>query len=301
MITLQNSKPLYLRGERMRKTLPFICIIFIITSCLFGILYFSSPKSTLEARTPTPDIYVSTLSSKVYSGIITSTITSTGFVINNAPDIYIENIHIEHGKYPGRNEFILSHNIGDILNKGDLFYVYDKEEVHAAFDCKIIDVVYTETSIQISLLNYEKLFVVTSLDYENLSLLNYGTKASVMVTSHDTTKYFDANIIYLGYEINNRKVDVHISTNEKLLPGTPVNVAFEIVHETESLYILKSMLMMDGNTYYVEVQDNSGERTRRDVELGDFFDVYTNGQNTEFVEIKNGLTEGECLVVDMIG
>jgi hypothetical protein len=43
------------------------------------------------------------------------------------------------------------------------------------------------------------------------------------------------------------------------------------------------MLMMDGNTYYVEVQDNSGERTRRDVELGDFFDVYTK------VKIRNSL------------
>ncbi len=285
----------------MRKTLPFLCIILLLTSCLFGILYFSSTGNTQEARTPTPDIYVTPLKSKVYSGVITSTITSTGSVINNYPDLYIENIHVEFGKYPEKNKFLFSHKIGDILSNGDLLYVYDKEEVKATFDCKIVDVVYTDESVQISLLNYERLFILTSIDFEKLALLNYDTKTSVFITIQANTRKFDAKIIYLGYEINDRKVDVHIYTNEKLLPGTPVDVAFEIVHETESLYILKNMLMMDGNTYYVEVQENGGERTRRDVEIGDFFNDYTDGQNSEFVEIKSGLEEGESLIVDMIG
>ena len=77
----------------MKKILPFICILLLLTSCIFGILYFTAlddEENDLEVQQSTTP-----LRSTVESGIINSTITTTGNVINDAADIYIENISID--------------------------------------------------------------------------------------------------------------------------------------------------------------------------------------------------------------
>ena len=138
------------------------------------------------------------------------------------------------------------------------------------------------------------------IDYDKLNLLNFDTKTIITLTTQDATKTYTGKIINFGYEVKDGKVDVQIHSDEKFLPGTPLEISFEIVHQTESLYILKQMLLMDGDIYYVEVENEDGQRTRREVEIGDFFDEYSNNEKIEYVEIKHGLQLGERLIVDII-
>ena len=111
---------------------------------------------------------------------------------------------------------------------------------------------------------------------------------------------FNASVKNIGYEVEDGKINIQIDCNEKLLPGTPVKIKFEIVSQVESLYILKQMLMMDGDTYYVEVEESDGTRIRKDIEIGNFFDEYNDGEKIEYVEIKSGLELGEKLIVDIV-
>lgn len=282
----------------MRKILPFICILLLLTSCIFGLLYFTSSndeENILEVQQSTTP-----LRSTVESGIITSTVTSTGNVIHDASDIYIENISIDFKNKSDSKYFSSTHKIGDILKKDDLLYTYKGKDIKIKYDCKIVNMIISEKSVQFSLLNYDNLFIVASVDYDKLNFLDFDTKTVLTLTTQDTTKTYNGKIINFGYEIKDGKVDVQIHSDEKFLPGTPLKVSFEIVHQTESLYILKQMLLMDGDTYYVEVENEDGQRTRREVEIGDFFDEYSNDEKIEYVEIKHGLQLGERLIVDII-
>ncbi len=282
----------------MKKILPFICILLLLTSCIFGILYFTAlddEENDLEVQQSTTP-----LRSTVESGIINSTITTTGNVINDAADIYIENISIDFENKLDSKYFRSTHKIGDVLKKDDILYTYKEKDIQTKYDCKIVNMIISEESVQFNLLNYDKLFIVASIDYDKLNLLNFDTKTIITLTTQDATKTYTGKIINFGYEVKDGKVDVQIHSDEKFLPGTPLEISFEIVHQTESLYILKQMLLMDGDIYYVEVENEDGQRTRREVEIGDFFDEYSNNEKIEYVEIKNGLQLGERLIVDII-
>lgn len=240
------------------------------------------------------------LRSSVESGIITSTLTSEGNVIADAPDVYIENIFVDFGHKYNAKYFSTPHQIGVILKKGDLLYTFKGKEVKTAYDCKIVDMVIDDYSANFSLLIYDKLFIVTSVDYDKLNYLDFNTKTELTLNIQGEKERYTGKIINFGYEVKNGKVEVRIHCDEKLLPGTPLNVSFEIVHQTESLYILKQMLLMDGDTYYVEVEDGNGQRTRKEVEIGEFFDNYDNEHKVEYVEIKSGLELGERLIIDIV-
>ncbi len=285
----------------MRKILPSICVILLLTSCILGLLYFTSLYDEYdEVNIPEIQQNKTSLRSSVESGVITSTITSKGSVISDSPDIYIENISVDFNNKSDSKYFSTACKIGDILKKGDLLYEYKGKKVKTNYDCKIVNMVVSDKSAQLSLLNYDNLFIVTSVDFDKLNLLDFNTKTILKLTTKDETKTYNGKIVNFGYEIKDGKIDVQIRSDEKLLPGTPLEVNFEITHQTESLYILKQMLLMDGNTYYVEVENEEGKRTHREVEIGDFFYEYSDNQKIEYVEIKNGLKLGEHLIVDII-
>ena len=138
----------------MKKILPFICILLLIISCIFGILYFiefDDEENILEVQqTTTP------LRSTVESGIINSAITSTGNVINDAADIYIENIFIDFENKLDSKYFRTTHKIGDVLKKDDTLYTYKGKGIKAKYDCKIVNMIISEDLVEFNLLNYEK-------------------------------------------------------------------------------------------------------------------------------------------------
>ena len=78
----------------MRKLLPFVCIVLLLTSCIFGVLYFLSSEDK-PAIVEEPINKTVELRSSVETGIITSTLAADGNVIGDSPDIYMESISVD--------------------------------------------------------------------------------------------------------------------------------------------------------------------------------------------------------------
>ena len=140
----------------------------------------------------------------------------------------------------------------------------------------------------------------TNISLDKLSLLNFDTKTIVSQKLNGAKQSFNAKIDNFGYEVVDNEIAVIITTDEKFLPGTTLEITFEIINEMESLYILKQMLMKDGDVYYVEVENNEGFRQRKDIEIGDFFEIYNGNTDIEYVTVVSGLQEGEKLIIDII-
>ena len=149
------------------------------------------------------------------------------------------------------------------------------------------------------MVNFDKLYIIGKIDIDKLNLLDFNTKTTISVKDGKSERIIGAKIINFGYEVKDGKIDVLIHTDENLFPGTPVKIFFEITHKTESLYILKQMLMKEGDSYYVETEASNGDRVRKDVQIGDFFDEYNDGGKIEYVEILSGLEMGEKLIIDI--
>lgn len=281
----------------MRKWLPFICIVLLITTAVFGILYFSAFKSgdnTVAEASSQEEI---TLRSSVYTGTIESTIVSEGKVLGDSPDVYIESVDVELPNKADVKKLEVKHKNGDILKKGDVLYTYGSEVYKVNNKCKIVDIEYEEKSVHFSLLNFDKLYIIAPVDINKLNMLSLDTKATYTIDIDGEDEVYDADIFNFGYEVNDNKVDVFLNTKQELLPGTDIKVTFSFTKETESLYILKQMLMMDGDQYYVFVENEDGTSERRNVEIGEFFEEYNDGEKVEFVEVLDGVKLGEKLII----
>lgn len=284
----------------MRKIIPCVCWLLLMFLVIICILKLSS-NDTHENTTD--EYYTNTiqLRSTVETGIIKNIIISDGNVVGNSSDLYIENVVVNIENTSETNPFKTEYKIGDVLEKNDVLYSYLNRDVKVEYDCKIVNITTTEKTVEFSLLNYENLFIVSSIDYYELDLIDFDTKVTVSLDIKDTVNTFDAKISNFGYEVIDGKVDIQIHCDEKLLPGTPVKITFESENDVESLYILKQMLMLDGDTYYVEVEDNNGTRVRKNIQIGEFFEEYNDGELIEYVEIKSGLEFGEKLIIDIVG
>lgn len=280
----------------MRKWLPFICIVLLITTAVFGILYFTTLKNddNTVAEASSEGI---TLRSSVYTGTIESTIVSDGKVLGDSPDVYIESVDVDLPNKDDVKRLEVKYKNGDILKKGDVLYIYRNEAYKVNNKCKIVDIEYEEKSVHFSLLNFDKLYITAPVDINKLNMLSLDTKATYIIDIDGEDEVYDADIFNFGYEVNDNKVDVFLNTKQELLPGTDVKVTFSFTSETESLYILKQMLMMDGDQYYVLVENEDGISERRNIEIGEFFEEYNDGEKIEFVEVLDGVKLGEKLII----
>jgi hypothetical protein len=284
----------------MRKLLPFLCIIFLLTSCIFGVLYFLSSKNNDTEIVEEIVVNTTELRSSVESGTITSKLEVDGNVIGDAPDIYIDNITIKFANDSDKSSFKTDYKIGDVLKKTDVLCSTKKKKYKVKGDSKIVDIIKSDESVKFILLNYDKLYIVGKIEIDKLDLLDFDTKTTILVKDGASERKLEAKIINWGYEVEDNKIDVFIHTDENLLPGTPVKIIFEITHKNESLYILKQMLMKEADSYYVEVESSNGERIRKDVHIGNFFEEYNDGEVIEYVEIISGLEVGERLIIDIL-
>jgi hypothetical protein len=267
---------------------------------VFGLLYFLSSEKVYEKDIIEPVVEKTILRSTVESGVVTSTFTSDGSVIGGSPETYIDTISVTFAKSTDVTLFKLHRSLGDVLKKDAVLYTYKGKDYKVKSACKIVDITASGNTIKFALLNYDKLFITTSVNLDTLSMLRYNTKTTLTAKVGGADKDFGGQIQNFGYEVTDGKVDVFINAKKKLLPGTPVKVHFDIVHDAESIYILRQMLMKDGDTYYVEVEEDGGTRMRRDVKIGDFFNLYNDGVPVECVVITEGLSQGEKLIVDIM-
>ncbi|HHZ02212.1 MAG TPA: hypothetical protein GX396_04650 [Tissierellia bacterium] len=109
----------------MRKLLPFFCIALLLTTCIFGVLYFLSSKNNTEIVEEIID-KTTVLRSSVESGIITSKLEVDGNVIGDSPDIYMDSITVEFTVDSDKSSFETDYKIGDILKKDSFLYRFRK-------------------------------------------------------------------------------------------------------------------------------------------------------------------------------
>jgi len=287
----------------MRKLLPFICIVLLITSSIFGTLFFLSSEELIDPLSEEDEVMenITPLRATVDTGIITSTITREGRVIDDSPETYIDIITVEFRNKSDVNNFKTVYSTGDELNKGDVLYVYWNKELKVASDFKIVDIVIDDTGASFTLLNYDELYIVTEIPLDQLDIFDFDTKTTISLTNRGVVEEYDGKIINFGYEVKEGNVvDILVRSKKKLLPGTMVKVNFEVSRQTDSMYILQQMLKKEGDSYYVEVERSDSSREHKNVEIGDFFDMYNDGEKIEFVEILSGLDAGEKLITDII-
>jgi len=286
----------------MRKLLAFSIVLLVFGACTGGVIFLVG--TSLGSAPQTMDIPVVNtypLRATVESGIITSTIAAAGAVIAEPQSAYLLTQIVEFQTKEDKATLSVNHKLGDSLGVGQTLYTYKGKKTVVRYNCRIVDIAVDETTAQFVLLNYDALYLTVSVTLKQVALLSVGEPVSLTAVFDGSEHTFPGTIINFGYEVADGKVDVLIRPSARLLPGTPVKATLTVTRTTESMYTLKQMLLQDGGSYYVQIERADGSRLRKDVEIGEFFEGYIDGNPIEYVEIVDGLDVGDTLVVDVVG
>lgn len=283
----------------MRRVFPFICVLLFISTCTFGILYFSDMEKYEETIVES-DTNTSVLRSTVESGVITSTLEIDAQVFSESPDAYLERITVNFLNNHDKSTFKTERKLGDVLKNNDILYSMNNKTTTVNFEGKIVDIIYGDNNVEFYILNFDKLYIVGKIDIDKLDVINNNAKVSIVINQKQKEQEYKAEIKNFGYEVIDNKVDVMVNYEPNLLPGTPAKIKFEITGKNKSLYILSKMLMKEDSNYYVYVEQTNGERIQREIELGESFSEFDGENEIEYVEVLSGLEKDEKLIIDVV-
>lgn len=277
----------------------FLSVMLIVLFCglIFGVIYLNDPsifKSSNE--TSLPDSPTKTLEYRVRSGEIVHTYETSGAVISQAPEIYIEEITVSGIT---SSDFELMKNKGDNIAPKETLYKFKGAEKSVDFNAQLVDVEYIETenvrSAVITLLNYDKLYIAAQIDKDRISKITYDTPVEVVIDGQS----YKAKITDIGYEITGGFVDIFISLPAQVRPGTAADIIFTLDIKTAGLYVPKSAIYHDGENYYADVRTAGGTEQRK-ITVGQFFTVEEGSSSFEYVELLSGVSENDVIVVEQI-
>ncbi len=267
-----------------------------------GVAYLNNPDifSSDEAD---DDSYVSTKITRypVISGEITHYYNTTGQVISGMSELYVEEIMLEGVT---DDNLTLYKSKGDEISSGEALYSFKQKDVTVDFDGKLLDISYEADSensssslsnVTITVLNYDKLYIVAYIDEDKYEKIDYNTQVTVTCG----TKEYEASVKNIGYEIENNQFSVEINMPTQILPGTEVSLSFVLEVEEKGLYVPKDALYNDGEGYYAYVQ-NGDSTEYAEITTGEEFTVEEDGTTFEYVEILSGISEDDILVMETI-
>lgn len=286
------------------KVIFLVLIISILSVCIYGIFYFnhqSGINNSVEENFD-PASNTTPLRADVYSGTIENILTTGGTVLSDSPDVFLDSIVIKWDKVENLE---LKVSLGDELDRKQELYIYKNKTFYATSAFKLIDIIvdYQSKTTKLILLNYEKLYIETSIPVDKLGLLNYDSN---VIINFDPDIYnqkpsINGKIHRIGYQVNDQsRVDIKVKTKQRLLPGTRVLLEIELPEKVFALYTLKEMVMKNGDEYYVNIEKKDGNFEKRIVKIGQLFTMFQGDSEIQYVEILEGVVEGEKLITEIV-
>ncbi|MCI8409282.1 MAG: HlyD family efflux transporter periplasmic adaptor subunit [Lachnospiraceae bacterium] len=284
------------------KYISTLVIISIMVVCLVGIVSFTKGSNTNDEFEMPEEVNnnITQIRSQVMSDNITSTVTMDGEVcsgIYGESDKYID---VTFDKKKSYDSFYLKYKIGQDLKKGDTLYHVGGKEYKSEYNGRIVSQEITKEYAHITIMDYDSIVIAASLDLEKLQQIKIGKKVTIQLQSEKgKNKKIKSKIVGIGSTVEDGKVDIYISNKGKLLLGTKMKVSYTNKKKAKSLYILKKMLINDGDVYYVNVLE--GNKTKSiEVKIGEEFQLEEEGQKIEYIEILEGLSGNETLVLEEV-
>lgn len=167
-------------------------------------------------------------------------------------------IDVTFDKKKSYDSFCLKHKIGQDLKKGDTLYHVGGKEYKSEYNGRIVSQEITKEYAHITIMDYDSLVIAASLDLEKLQQIKIGKKVTIKLQNEKgKNKKIKSKIVGIGSTVEDGKVDIYISNKGKLLLGTKMKVSYTNKKKAKSLYILKKMLINDGDVYYVNVLEGN--------------------------------------------
>lgn len=268
----------------------FVCALIVLTLYLSFPSLFKFNDPEVEHNQP----QLKTITYPVCKGTITHTYATDGKVISDAPELYIISYDLQGIT---DTNFELLKQKGDMFAVGDELYISNKKAETADYNGMIIDITYSESNkkknVSIKALNYDALFVVTQINQEVYSKIDYSTVATII---YEDVEY-EATIKSIGYEVIDNYISLQLSAPMKALPGSSVKVSIVLDVDTVGLYVPVTAIYSTNDGYYAFVKDGDG-KSRVELTVGEEFSVEEDGNEFKYIEILSGVNESDILIVE---
>ncbi len=273
-------------------SIVIVCVIIIIG--VISINFFMSNNSNKDEAKPINDGNISELRSTVEKGFVENIIKMEGVVSNHN----IDEVVIVESELKDKDKKTVVCKVYSDVKKGDVLFKIGNKEYTSPVNGKVREIVDELNYIMVGIIDYDALIIDARTNYIIADKMIIGGKVIVKESNPLAVgEEYEETILGFGFEVDDNCKEVYISNSKNFLPGTEVSVEYKYTNDIESCYILKQMLLQDIDGYYVFIYDDEG-REKRKVSVGKEFTMLNAGNVTEFVEILEGLSEGEKLVVD---
>lgn len=194
----------------------------------------------------------------------------------------------------------MKYKVGQNFKKGDVLYCVGGKEYKSEYNGRIVSQEITKEYAHITVMDYDSLVIAAPIDLEKLQQIKIGKKVTIRIQNEKgESKEIKSKIIGIGSNVEDGKLDIYISNKGKLLVGTKMKISYTNKKKTKSLYILKKMLINDGDAYYVNILENNTTKSI-EVKIGEEFQLEEEGQKLEYIEILEGLSGSETLVLEEV-
>lgn len=280
-----------------RKVILLITLLFFFIGLILGVIYLNNPQifsSSTDEDSLSSNINI--IRYPVQKGKVVHTYNVSGQVISGNSELYLEEIQIS-----GITDlnFKMLKSKGDNIEPKTPLYEYMNSTKSVDYPCKIIDVYYEKTdnknTATIVLLNYDKLYIETSIDSNKIESINYKTPVNLVINGEE----YASSIKFIGYEIIDDLLSVQIDLPQNCLPGTKVDITFVLDTTDAGLFVPEEAIFQSGEEYYANVEDGDSIK-QVEIKIGQRFETEEEGTIFKYVEIISGVSENNVLVVETV-
>lgn len=278
------------------KLFPMLILLFLVAGCGFGIKAILESEKTTEKAIPIEEDNVTELRCQVFAGMMERQVRFDGRVVNHNRDEYVTFATDNTKKAISEMKCA----VGDEVVSGQVLYTIGGKEYKSSVDGVVVDIMQESTGLAVSILDYNRLYIDVSVDYEYLDRIPVGTELKIIKKNELSEDIVFCEVVSgHAFFVDESTIDVYLTNTKHFLPGMAFEVLYEYTDETDSCYTLKEMLLEDASGFYVFKETDMG-RERQSVVLGREFVRKEDGVETHFVEIISGVKEGDKLIVDII-
>ncbi len=156
-----------------------------------------------------------------------------------------------------------------------------------------------EKCVYLEVLNRDALYFTVYFPYKQLDLLS--DEMTIYFYNSDGEK-INCRLDYVGYEIGeDNTVEIHLVPEDAtgLLPGVSKTLYFVLDEMEECLAIPQSAVMVESDSYFVQIYDGEDYVTKQ-VVLGDLFSIQEDDNTWWYYRVKSGLSEGDTVYMEII-
>lgn len=273
-----------MEGIKKRRLFPALVLIFLAVAaggCLWA--YYHPQNENPEGEEPELVVNMQAATGKVVMLALKSTYQGEGTVAGDERG-YLDT-------YTGSTDMEFQTARGAYVKAGDVLLSKDQETIICAGSGYVVDTYKSRESCQVTVLNEDRLYVTIQVPYEQFCLMDYDSEVSVKVDEQVYAGY----IHQLGYIYQDGYVDVSVGFEGYIMPGRTVEVNISMSETEEKLWINADFVSNVGGVMVTYVVDDYERNIThmQEIQVGERYLRFDNGNKFYFYEVLGGLTENQ--------